>query len=118
MTSESRREPSFPDSGGAIPAHRRALFLSVILGVLAVFFFGAAPLALAQTTDYDSDNDGLIEVSTPGQLYAIRFDADGGRYGLRRRIMGRLLLQAIYQHAGRQGHGLSGDGLHRLRAGQ
>ena len=62
-----------------MPTRRRARFLAVILGALVVFSLvsGATPPAEAQTTDYDSDDDGLIEVSTPAQLYAIRYDTDG-----------------------------------------
>ena len=39
----------------------------------------AIPPAGAQTTptDYDADDDGLIEISTPAQLNAMRYDLDG-----------------------------------------
>ena len=39
----------------------------------------SAETASAQTTttDYDDDNDGLIDVKTLAQLYAIRYDLDG-----------------------------------------
>ena len=37
----------------------------------------SVPPAGAQTTDYDADNDGLIEIDTPAQLNAIRYDLDG-----------------------------------------
>ena len=33
-------------------------------------------------TDYDTDNDGLIEVTTPAQLDAMRYDLNGDHYGL------------------------------------
>ena len=63
--------------------HRRsgapgALLLSAAIAALAVLFAlgGAAP-AQAQATDYDTDDDGLIEVSSLAQLDAIRFDLDG-----------------------------------------
>ena len=31
----------------------------------------------ATTVDYDTDDDGLIEISSLGQLYAVRYDLDG-----------------------------------------
>ncbi len=59
-------------------AARCALPLTVALMALAVLFtFGDAAPAQAQTTDYDSDDDGLIGVSSLAQLNAIRWDLDG-----------------------------------------
>ena len=37
----------------------------------------ALPPAGAQTVDYDTDDDRLIEIATPAQLNAIRYDLDG-----------------------------------------
>ena len=55
-----------------------ALLVAVALGALLL---SSANPAGAQsgsgTVDYDTDNDNLIEVSTPAQLNAIRHDLDG-----------------------------------------
>ncbi len=67
----------------AMLTRRRALMLPLLLAValmaLAVFFVSnAPPAAQAQPgTDYDADDDGLIEVSGLAQLNAIRWDLDG-----------------------------------------
>ena len=53
----------------------RLLMLAAALAVL--FAFGGAAPAQAQATDYDSDDDGLISVSSLAQLDAIRWDLDG-----------------------------------------
>ena len=37
-------------------------------------------LGLRETTDYDTDDDGLIEVFNPAQLNAIRWDANGNGF--------------------------------------
>ena len=56
----------------------RFLLLAVALLTLSVLsIFGDAAPAQAQTTDYDSDDDGLIGVSSLAQLNAIRWDLDG-----------------------------------------
>ena len=39
--------------------------------------YGLSPVFTVVTTDYDSDDDGLIEVGTLAQLNAIRWDPDG-----------------------------------------
>ena len=50
--------------------------LSVLL-TLAALLSLSAPAAAQSTTDYDSDNDGYIDVKTHAQLNAIRYDLDG-----------------------------------------
>ena len=57
-------------NGGTIP-------LAVFAALLALMLL-AVPSAGAQTTtDYDDDNDRLIEIDTPAKLNAIRHDLDG-----------------------------------------
>ncbi len=53
--------------------------LAVVLGLPALFaaLLLAAPPAAASTVSYDSDGDGLIEISSLAQLNAIRWDLDG-----------------------------------------
>ena len=51
-----------------------ALLLAAIAALAA--FPGANPTA-AQTTDYDRDNDNLIDIRTLAQLNAIRYDLNG-----------------------------------------
>ena len=52
--------------------------LLVTLALLALALLLAAPPAGAQqTTDYDADDDGLIEIRTPAQLNALRHDLNG-----------------------------------------
>ena len=70
------------DSGGGTTAPRRAaplpLLLFLLIGVFALLVLAPAGDAQAQaTTDYDADDDNLIEVSTLEQLNAIRYDLDG-----------------------------------------
>ena len=58
----------------------RPLWILTALAILAAAqFFSMPPQVQGQTTpiDYDSDNDGLIEVSSLAQLNAIRWDLDG-----------------------------------------
>ena len=64
-----------------------ALLLLAALGA-TLLFAGALPTAQAQTiTDYDMNDNGLIDISTNAQLDAIRHDTDGdgdtnaGAYG-------------------------------------
>ena len=49
-----------------------ALVVAVAFGVST-----GSPTAQAQTTDYDTDDDGLIEISNRAQLDAVRHDLDG-----------------------------------------
>ena len=52
--------------------------VALLLLLAGLALFGGAGDALAQsTTDYDLDNNDLIDVSTPAQLDAIRHDLDG-----------------------------------------
>ena len=53
----------------------RASILALIL--LATAMLASSPTAFANTTDYDADNDNLIEITTHAQLNAVRWDADG-----------------------------------------
>ena len=59
------------------PERRNALLWCLALAALTLLLLLAAPPAGAQTTDYDGDDDGLIDVRTPAQLSAIRYDVDG-----------------------------------------
>ena len=54
----------------------RLLFAALICAVLAGSGLGSTASAQA-LIDYDSDDDGLIEVTTEAQLNAIRWDLDG-----------------------------------------
>ena len=57
-----------------------AAILSLALLTLAALFLSGHPFPAAQaqtTTDYDSNDDGLIEISNLAQLNAIRWDLDG-----------------------------------------
>ena len=62
----------------AVPAGH-ALVALALLAALALLLYAAIPFpAGAQTfTDYDSDNDGLIDIRTIAQLQGIRWDHDG-----------------------------------------
>ena len=56
--------------------HKCLLLISVLPAFGAALLFVALP-AVASTVSYDSDGDGLIEISTLAQLNAIRWDLDG-----------------------------------------
>ena len=56
--------------------HKCLLLIIVLPAVGAALLFVALP-AVASTVSYDSDGDGLIEISTLAQLNAIRWDLDG-----------------------------------------
>ena len=65
-------------------ASRRGLFALLAIGLLAAGmagFFMAGAVAQAQETalpsSYDTDGDGLIEISNLDQLNAVRWDLDG-----------------------------------------
>ena len=53
----------------------RAIYLATLLALAAALVF--APDAAANTTDYDTDDDNLIEISNLAQLNAMRWDLDG-----------------------------------------
>ena len=61
--------------GGAL--RRGILRLGLAALALAVATAIAVTPSFAQTNDYDSDNDGLIEVSNAAQLGVIQYDPDG-----------------------------------------
>ena len=44
---------------------------------MALLLLALPPAGAQQTTDYDADDDGLIEITTPQQLNAIRHDING-----------------------------------------
>lgn len=53
-----------------------SLFMATMVGLL--FVWAMAPhSSVAQTGDYDSDDDGLIEIRVLEQLNAVRWDLDG-----------------------------------------
>ena len=56
--------------------HKCLLLILVLPAFGAALLFVALP-AVASTVSYDSDGDGLIEISTLAQLNAIRWDLDG-----------------------------------------
>ena len=58
-------------------ARRRALRLLIAAAALAAALAVAITPSFAQTNDYDSDDDGLIEVANQAQLAAIAHDLDG-----------------------------------------
>ena len=49
---------------------------AVIAALLALMLLVVQPAA-AQTTDYDTDDDRLIEIDSPAKLNAMRYDLDG-----------------------------------------
>ena len=62
-----------------MPGRRAWIPPIVIAALLVLAMLLAVPPAGAQTTptDYDTDDDGLIEISAPAQLNAIRHDLNG-----------------------------------------
>ena len=60
---------------------RRAGLLGILFVLSLALALGGLNSVSAQTTpasvDYDQDNDGLIDVTTPAQLNAIRYDLNG-----------------------------------------
>ena len=65
-------------AGGVARSGLTALLLALTLG--ALLLSSASPAGAQSgsgTVDYDTDGDGLIEVSTLAQLNAIRYDLDG-----------------------------------------
>ena len=55
-----------------------ALSLLLLLGVFAFLVLSSSNPVQAQAgTDYDTDDDGLIEISSLAQLNAVRYDLDG-----------------------------------------
>ena len=78
---ESYPPPPPPDSprrGGAVVAAFRfgPLALALLVLGLLLLLAVAAPVG-AQTTDYDDDDDGLIDLRTAAQLNAVRHDLNG-----------------------------------------
>ena len=64
--------------GGKRAAIGVALLLIALAGIAALTSLDSRGIAAAQaTTDYDDDNDGLIDVTTLAQLNAIRWDLNG-----------------------------------------
>ena len=62
---------------GIMAAGRWPLALLVALALAALAMLLAVPPVGAQTVDYDTDDDGLIEITTPQQLNAVRHDLNG-----------------------------------------
>ena len=63
--------------GGATRRPALLLLLILVAAVAALLLYGGMAAAQSGTTDYDSDNDGLIEVASLAQLNALRWDLDG-----------------------------------------
>ena len=63
----------------ALPKLLAALLLLAALAAAGLLHFGPPlpPAAAQATTDYDADNNGLIEVGSLAQLNAIRWDLNG-----------------------------------------
>ena len=53
------------------------ILLALLAGAAALPFFAAPPSGAQTATDYDRDDDGLIEVRSLAQLNAMRWDLDG-----------------------------------------
>ena len=50
---------------------------ALLVGAAFYVAFSLGPVAAQSTTDYDADDDGLIEVASLAQLNAMRWDLDG-----------------------------------------
>ena len=61
--------------GGVTITPRRLALVLLCAGVIALLVIPG--VAAQATTDYDRDDDGLIEVDRPERLHAIRWDMDG-----------------------------------------
>ena len=70
---------TFGGGGGGIMLCRRTrIALAGVVSLLLLALLGGAGDAFAQgTTDYDTNNNGLIDITTLAQLDAIRHDLDG-----------------------------------------
>ena len=69
-------QPLFFRAGGLLGGRRRAAY--AVAALCGLVFMVASPFAAwANTTDYDTDDDNLIEITTHAQLNAIRWDTDG-----------------------------------------
>ncbi len=49
--------------------------VAILAVTVSVFMMGGSSVSAA--TDYDTDNDNLIEISNPAQLDALRYDTNG-----------------------------------------
>ena len=63
--------------GGRNPAISALAALTLIAALAALILHVAIPAAAQSTIDYDSDDNGLIEINTLDQLNAVRWDLDG-----------------------------------------
>ena len=83
-------------------------------GLGAVAAFAVTVIAGTGNSDYDTDDDGLIEVTTLAQLDAIRYDLDGDG------LVDGATWEPYYAEGGLL-HGRAGDGMsrrvHRVRTG-
>ena len=63
----------------ALPKLLAALLLLAALAAAGLLYFGPPlpPAAAQATTDYDADDDGLIDIRSLAQLNAVRWDSDG-----------------------------------------
>ncbi len=60
------------------PALAKSLAALALLAAIAFIIYSALPAgASSHWTDYDTDDDGLIDITTIAQLQGIRFDHDG-----------------------------------------
>ena len=69
--------PPQPTRGGGI-LPRLLAALALLLAAAALWLAAGTPSLFGQSTiDYDTDNDGLIEISNFAQFNAMRYDQDG-----------------------------------------
>ena len=74
----ARRGAAMTRGSGKRAVIGAALLIIALAGVAALASFDSRGIAAAQaTTDYDDDDDGLIDVTTLAQLNAIRHDTNG-----------------------------------------
>ena len=71
-----------PEYGKATMLPNAAGWTALVVAMVALLaglalLYGAGTAAAQSTTDYDTDDNGLIDIATTTQLNAIRHDLDG-----------------------------------------
>ena len=66
-------------AAGALPGGRAMMGVGLLLALVSALLLATLPggAAAASATDYDADNDNLIEITKLEQLNALRWDSDG-----------------------------------------
>ena len=78
LITRGRGQTVAPRHRATLPLRFGALAVALLLAVIAAGLLAAPDAGVAQTsTDYDTDNDNLIEITTLAQLNAIRWDLNG-----------------------------------------